>query len=136
MKLLLFVMFSAFLLFVLSIFILLHGEDIEKLQKLRDSKTALKFYFYCNYIKGYKFTIVETKRTPERQVMYYAQGRINDNAIITNANETNGLHLQGRAFDIQPINCTYEQIAQVAEIFGYKWGGNFTTIIDKPHLEK
>jgi peptidoglycan L-alanyl-D-glutamate endopeptidase CwlK len=101
-----------------------------------------------------------TLRTFAEQNALYAQGRTklfdangNRLGIVTNAAGGKSIHNYGLAFDIVLLNegsASWDTVKdfdgdgipdwmEVVNIFinkGYVWGGNWKSIIDKPHLEK
>jgi len=101
-----------------------------------------------------------TLRTFAEQDALYAQGRTKlfDNAgnrlgVVTKAKGGQSLHNYGLAFDIVLIengSATWDTVRdfdgdgesdwmEVINIFkdnGYEWGGDWTSITDKPHLQK
>lgn len=104
--------------------------------------------------------IVQGLRTIEEQNGLYAQGRTKPGKIVTNARGGKSYHNYGLAIDFAILydkdgNGTYETLSwdifydhdkdgkrdwmEVVEIFkaaGYKYGGDWKSIKDYPHLEK
>lgn len=76
----------------------------------------------------------------EQQILYN-QGRTTPGAIITNAKPGDSFHNYALAFDAIPNVSDwknyprYNEIVAIAESLGLRWGGNFKTILDKPHFE-
>lgn len=97
--------------------------------------------------------IVQGLRTIEEQNILYAQGRTTPGSIVTNARGGASPHNYGLAIDFAFIvngkdmswdtvkdwdNDKVSDWLEVVQIFikaGYVWGGNFHSIIDKPHFE-
>ncbi len=104
--------------------------------------------------------VVQDLRTMQEQQALYDQGRTKPGKIVTNAKPGTSFHNYGLALDFAILydkdkNGTYETLSwddvkdedkdgikdwnEVAEAFksgGWTWGGNFKTILDKPHVEK
>lgn len=99
-------------------------------------------------------------RTFEEQAALYAKGRTKPGPKVTNAPPGSSYHNYGLALDFAILydkdkNGTYETLSwdtvkdedkdgvsdwtEVAKVFmsaGWTWGGNFRSIVDKPHVEK
>lgn len=94
--------------------------------------------------QGISFLVVSTLRDQEYQTTLYNQGRNgNKKPIVTNA-QFIGPHGFGLAFDVVPLvagkavwNRTdlYAKIAIEMKKVGFKWGGDWKSIVDKPHFE-
>ncbi len=87
--------------------------------------------------------IIQGLRTIEEQDALYAIGRNKPGKRVTNAKGGSSYHNYGLAIDLvemkggQPNwNFEYEIIVPIAEKYGFFWGGNFKSIIDRPHFEK
>lgn len=95
------------------------------------------------YNLGYPLRITSSLRTFEEQQKLYNQGRTTPGNIITNAKPGQSYHNYGLAFDVVPIengqvnwnSKNWDKIGQIGKSVGFKWGGDFKTIIDKPHFE-
>lgn len=94
----------------------------------------------------YDLTILYTHghRSNEQQANLYAQGRTRPGKIVTNAVAGHSYHNYGLALDFVPlINKKvawsrldlFELVGKEAERLGFKWGGNFKSIKDRPHIE-
>ena len=94
--------------------------------------------------RGLNIGLGETFRTVEEQNNMYAQGRTKPGSIITNAKGTdyNSQHQWGIAFDFfknvkgSKFNDTlfFEQVGALAKSIGLGWGGDWTSIKDRPHF--
>lgn len=103
--------------------------------------------------RGIQVAISETLRTKEEQDALYAQGRTEPGAIVTNAkgSDYRSQHQWGIAFDFylkmdvdgdgKTTDDSYNdktglfaKAANVAKELGLAWGGDWTSIVDKPHL--
>lgn len=89
-----------------------------------------------------------------RKQQLYDQGRKTTGPIVTNARPGLSYHNYGLAVDYALIidgksiswqfnvdfdndtKADFMEIVQVHKEFGWIWGGEFKTIIDKPHFEK
>ncbi|HRY32118.1 MAG TPA: M15 family metallopeptidase [Bacteroidales bacterium] len=71
-------------------------------------------------------------------------GRIDEaDEKVTNARAGDSYHNYGLAFDVVEIlrgqanwNTKYRDIAAIAARKGFDWGGNFKTLVDRPHFQK
>ena len=90
--------------------------------------------------------IGETLRTKAEQDALYAQGRTKPGSIVTNApgSSYSSFHQWGTAFDIYrndgqgAYNETggfLEKAGAVGVSLGLIWGGNWKSIVDKPHFQ-
>lgn len=96
---------------------------------------------------GLNVGIGECLRTVEEQDALYAQGRTTPGPIVTNARGVDYMsqHQWGIAFDFfqndpaepypDPETSTFwNDVAAIAKAHGLAWGGDWTDIIDRPHL--
>ena len=85
-------------------------------------------------------------RTFEEQDELYAKGRTKPGKIVTNARAGESYHNYGLAIDVVEIKPYfgyekgYDQsrwslIGKEGKAMGFEWGGDFKTIVDKPHLQ-
>lgn len=99
------------------------------------------------------FTITDGLRTVEQQKALYAKGRTAAGSIVTNADgvKKKSNHQSGKAVDLYPyVNGAIDfndkgnnfpilaaHIKAVAKCLGIGvvWGGDFKSILDKPHWE-
>lgn len=93
--------------------------------------------------KGVEIIITNTLRDAEYQAYLYAQGRTRTGGIVTNMQQI-GPHGFGFAYDIVPVangkaqwnNDKLWQIAgEEGKKLGLTWGGDWKSIVDKPHFE-
>lgn len=109
-------------------------ELLEKVDKVLAAMSAL----------GHPMRICQGVRTVAQQQALYAQGRTLPGKIVTNADGVVKLsnHQGGRAVDCcfttgdafgehQP----WSAYGECGKSVGLKWGGNFLSIRDLPHLE-
>ncbi len=93
-----------------------------------------------------KIKIGETFRTVAEQDALYAQGRTKPGSIVTNARGTSysSFHQWGTAFDIYRADGQgaynesskfFERVGAIGTAIGLEWGGNWKSIVDKPHFQ-
>lgn len=111
-----------------------------KLQKL-----AAKLIEECRQ-QGLIIKIGETLRTVKEQDALYAQGRTTPGNIVTNApgSSYSSYHQWGTAFDIyrddgqgayNESDQFFEKVGKIGVSIGLEWGGNWKSIVDKPHFQ-
>lgn len=122
--------------------------------KLRNE--AMEIYrLICHALKGRavcRFT--QVLRTITEQNDLYAQGRTKPGVKVTNAKGGESYHNYGLALDVVLIidgktvswdfTADYDKdkvadLVEIVQIFkkhGWAWGGDFKSIVDKPHFEK
>jgi peptidoglycan L-alanyl-D-glutamate endopeptidase CwlK len=102
---------------------------------------------------GIPLTIICTLRSMEEQAELYAQGRSKPGPIVTNARPGYSYHNFGLAFDVVPTRllmmknwgetpehrsearALWDQLGSIGVDIGLTWGGDFTTLKDRPHFE-
>lgn len=96
--------------------------------------------------QGLKIAIGETLRTVEEQDALYAQGRTKPGSIVTNARGSSysSYHQWGTAFDIyrndgqgayNESGQLFDRVGAIGVEIGLEWGGNWQSIVDKPHFQ-
>lgn len=94
---------------------------------------------------GIILRVVQGLRTFDEQQAIYDQGRTKPGKIVTNAPPGSSYHNYGLAIDVAPLieNGTkmdwgfdYKKLLPYAKKYDLVWGGNFKSIVDKPHFEK
>lgn len=93
--------------------------------------------------EGINLRVTSALRTWEEQAALYAQGRTSPGSIVTNAKPGESFHNYGTAFDVVPIvngsadwdSKEWNKIGILGKSVGFKWGGDFTSINDRPHFE-
>ena len=99
----------------------------------------------CNK-QGLQIAIGETLRTVAEQDALYAQGRTKPGNIVTNAPgySYSSYHQWGTAFDIyrndgqgayNESDNFFGRVGAIGVGLGLEWGGNWKSIIDKPHFQ-
>ena len=93
--------------------------------------------------RGIDIIVTSTLRDAEYQAHLYAQGRTRPGSIVTNAKYI-GPHGFGLAFDVVPVvgnvavwnnNSFWKIIGEEGKKLGLEWGGDWKSIIDKPHFQ-
>ena len=102
---------------------------------------------------GIPLTVVCTLRSMQEQAELYAQGRTKPGAIVTNARPGYSYHNFGLAIDVVPTrllmmknwgdtpeygaeaDALWHQLGSIGVDIGLTWGGDFTTLTDRPHFE-
>lgn len=109
----------------------------------RIRKNAEEFITESEDQLGVTLRIVQGLRTIEEQDALYAKGRSKPGNKVTNAKGGQSYHNYGLAIDLVEIkdgkakwDFDYELLLPFANKYGFKWGGLFKTIVDKPHFEK
>lgn len=93
--------------------------------------------------EGIKLRVTSGFRTWAEQDELYAQGRTKAGGIVTNARGGQSNHNYGTAFDVVPIengkadwnSKRWNEIGALGKKIGFKWGGDWTGLVDKPHFE-
>lgn len=88
--------------------------------------------------------IVQGLRTIAEQDALYAQGRTKPGPIVTKAKGGSSFHNFGLAIDgvimvgkdIVWDHPLWPEVVAAFKAKGWGWGGDFKSIVDKPHLEK
>lgn len=111
----------------------------------RLQELAIKLIEECNK-QGLKIKIGETLRTVAEQDALYAQGRTKPGNIVTNApgSSYSSYHQWGTAFDFfrndgqgayNESGRFFERVGAIGVSLGLEWGGNWKSIVDKPHFQ-
>ena len=116
-------------------------ERIAKLHpKVRDTFAA--FVATAEQELNIKLRVSQGLRTIAEQNALYAQGRSKPGRKVTNAKGGQSYHNYGLAIDlVQLIGSSvnwqfkYELLEPIATRFGIEWGGNFKSILDRPHFQ-
>lgn len=115
--------------------------------------SAIKWIKECEK-QNLNVKIGECLRTVAEQDALYAQGRTKPGAIVTNApgKSYSSMHQWGVAFDFylnmdvdgdgrmgddafNDSTGLFEKAGQIAKSLGLEWGGDWTSIVDKPHIQ-
>ena len=98
----------------------------------------------CN-AQGLTIGLGECFRTVAEQDALYAQGRTESGSIVTNAKGSSysSQHQWGIAFDFyrndgkgayNDSDHFFQQVGEVGKSLGLGWGGDWISIVDKPHI--
>lgn len=94
--------------------------------------------------QGLLIKITDCVRTKAEQDALYAKGRTVAGKIVTNAKYPQSNHCWGIAFDFCRADGSgayndsdgfFAKVGAVGKSLGLKWGGDFTSIKDKPHFQ-
>ncbi len=95
--------------------------------------------------QGINVRVTDGLRTVEEQNELYKQGRTKPGGIVTNAKGGSSFHNYGLAVDLVPMvngkanynvsNDTWNKIGETGKKYGLEWGGDFKSIVDKPHFQ-
>lgn len=102
---------------------------------------------------GIPLKVTFTLRSMETQAALYAQGRTKPGKNVTNARAGYSFHNFGLALDVVPTallklpswgdlpahqkatNATWAKVGALGKALGFRWGGDFTSLKDRPHFE-
>lgn len=112
--------------------------------KVRDEIIAIIDQIEAKWPLSTKIRIVQGLRTIEEQDKLYAKGRTTAGPKVTNARGGKSYHNYGLAIDfvvMEGVKIYWEhkfnpQVVAAFKAAGWKWGGEFKSIVDKPHFEK
>jgi peptidoglycan L-alanyl-D-glutamate endopeptidase CwlK len=94
--------------------------------------------------QGINLRITAGLRTAAEQEALFQQGRTTPGAKVTNARAWQSYHNYGLAIDVVPMNALnqpdwnsreWNRIGQIGKSVGLRWGGDFKSIVDRPHFE-
>jgi peptidoglycan hydrolase-like protein with peptidoglycan-binding domain len=95
--------------------------------------------------QGIDIRVTDGLRTVEEQNALYEQGRTKPGNIVTNARGGSSYHNYGLAVDVVPMvngkanynvsADTWNKIGAAGKKYGLEWGGDFKSIVDKPHFQ-
>lgn len=98
-------------------------------------------------------TVTFTRRSMATQAALYAQGRTAPGRIVTNARPGYSYHNFGLAIDVVPTELLalprwgdtpghqartdelWSRVGGIGKTIGFRWGGEFRTLPDRPHFE-
>jgi peptidoglycan L-alanyl-D-glutamate endopeptidase CwlK len=105
-------------------------------------REAVKKFLADAEAEGIFLKITDGMRTFVQQDALYAQGRTTAGKIVTNAKSGQSFHNYGLAVDVVPIvngkadwEGDWAHIGRIGKAAGLDWGGDFTTILDRPHFQ-
>jgi peptidoglycan L-alanyl-D-glutamate endopeptidase CwlK len=123
--------------------------DIHTDRRIKKLHPLVKATFIAFIIKaetelGKQLRITSGLRTIKEQNKLYAQGRTRPGNIVTNAKGGKSYHNFGLAVDIVEIkngkalwnNPDWNKIAGLGKSLGLEWGGDWVSIVDRPHFQQ
>lgn len=102
---------------------------------------------------GIPLTVDCTLRSMATQAALYAQGRTRPGPVVTNAKPGHSYHNFGLALDVAPTellhlphwgdtpdhqartDAIWAQVGAIGKAIGFRWGGEFSRLRDRPHFE-
>ena len=103
---------------------------------------AIQFINEAQKQLGITLRVTDAFRTYAEQNKLYAKGRTAAGKKVTNARGGESNHNFGTAFDVVPMengqpnyDADYLPIAKLGKSLGFKWGGDWVSLDDKPHFE-
>lgn len=121
---------------------MLNSRDIEKLRA--DVAANCRVFLDLCKAAGLPVLVTQTVRDAEYQASLYAQGRTKPGSIVTNQ-KTPSFHSDkaGLAFDIAKNVKGHEyddavffrKCGEIGKNVGFSWGGDWTSLPDKPHFQ-
>lgn len=128
--------------------------DSRKLEDLHPRVRAMAQRLIDDAAKaGIPLTVTFTLRSMETQAALYAQGRTKPGKVVTNARPGYSFHNFGLALDVVPTellqlpnwgdtrehqpfaNELWRRVGAIGKAVGFRWGGDFKSIKDRPHFE-
>lgn len=95
--------------------------------------------------EGIRVLIAQGLRTIAEQNDLYAQGRTKHGIIVTHARGGESYHNYGLALDyclldehgkaVWVVDAKWRRVAEIGKTLGFKWGGDWSSFKDYPHLE-
>lgn len=123
--------------------------SIERIKALHPKVAEEALAAYMEAVKatpvGIHPFITQGMRSFEESDELYQQGRTKPGQIVTNAPAGSSFHNYGLAIDfvIQEnghsrwnVNENWMIVVNIFKKHGWEWGGDWKTIIDRPHLQK
>lgn len=110
--------------------------------KIRDEVRALIDEVEATMPSNTSIRIVQGLRTIAEQDAIYAKGRTTPGVIVTKARGGKSYHNYGLSIDYCTVKNgkisweVYQPMVDIFKAAGYTWGGDFKTIVDKPHFQK
>jgi len=107
-------------------------------------RSAKELILRCSIELGLNLRIAQALRTIAEQDALYAQGRNgNSGPIVTNAKGGSSYHNFGLAFDLVEIKAdksanydyNHSLVSSIGKSLGFEWGGDWKSIVDKPHYQ-
>lgn len=121
---------------------MLNSRDVSLLRK-DVAANCRKLIELCK-AEGFPVLVTSTVRDDEYQAYLYEQGRSRPGSIVTNGKQpTFHWDKAGLAFDVcknvkgQEYSdaAFWECVGRIGQEIGFTWGGNWKSIVDKPHFQ-
>ncbi|MGE5416474.1 MAG: M15 family metallopeptidase, partial [Acidobacteriota bacterium] len=92
---------------------------------------------------GINLIITDGYRSFAEQDALYSKGRDHKGKIVTNAKGGQSYHNYGLAFDVVEVvdgkadwdSKNWDKIGALGKKYGFEWGGDFKSFVDKPHFQ-
>jgi hypothetical protein len=106
-------------------------------------RPAKELVLRCQIQLGINLRVAQALRTIAEQDALYAKGRTVSGDIVTNAKGGSSYHNFGLAFDLVEItseggvnyNYDHAAVSSIGKSLGFEWGGDWKSIVDKPHYQ-
>ena len=106
-------------------------------------RPAKELVLRCQVQLGINLRVAQALRTIAEQDALYAKGRTVSGDIVTNAKGGDSYHNFGLAFDLVEItsgggvnyNYDHTAVSNIGKSLGFEWGGDWKSIVDKPHYQ-
>ena len=121
---------------------MLKSRDISRLRA--DVAENCRIFLALCEAEGLPVLVTETVRDKEYQASLYAKGRTEKGKIVTRA-KTPSFHwdrvalafdicknVKGHAYDDPSF---FDRCGQIGKQVGFSWGGDWKSIVDKPHFQ-
>lgn len=115
------------------------------IQKLHPSiRSKVSAFLDLAADNGINLKITSSVRSMEEQAKLYAQGRTAPGQKVTNAKPGSSYHNFALAIDVVEIRdgkaiwdkgAKWDEIGRLGKQCGLRWGGDFKSLVDKPHFE-
>lgn len=118
-------------------------KNLEKIKLLHPAIRNKVIDFFNQAAKeGMNLILVSGLRDWKEQQALYDQGRTKPGKIVTNSKPGYSFHNFGLAFDVAGVkgkaldyNLDWKKLEKIGNSLGLVWGGNFKSLVDKPHWE-
>ena len=108
-----------------------------------EAQTKARAWYRACKAAGLPVIIIDGSRTFAQQDALYEQGRSKPGKIVTNARGGYSWHNFGDAWDFGHIEGgvyytdgkVYDQAGAIAREQGLEWGGDWTGLVDRPHIQ-
>ncbi|MGE5403841.1 MAG: M15 family metallopeptidase [Candidatus Saccharibacteria bacterium] len=122
----------------------LSSKTLKKLNSLHPSIRANTEAFLLEAKRqGINLIITDGFRSFAEQDVLYSKGRDDKGNKVTNARGGQSYHNYGLAFDVVEVvngkadwnSKNWDRIGVLGKKYGFEWGGDFESIVDKPHFQ-